>query len=140
MRLRLGSALARYHLVYIVVFPSSHGAGVLFDFCEREDDYYLLESDAGDLFGVFESFPAFCINVEGEGLEEITWYAIFLYSFSGHEANQQHTGGIRFELRNTADIIPQFKQPYETLGTSYIHLRVSPYALDVRVLHSNEPF
>ncbi|KAF8436433.1 N-acetylglucosaminyl transferase component-domain-containing protein, partial [Terfezia claveryi] len=35
-------------------------------------------------------------------------------------------GGIRFELRNTADIIPQFKQPYETLGTSYIHLRSIP--------------
>ena len=35
------------------------------------------------------------------------------------------TGGIRFELRNTTDVIPCFQQPYETLGTSYIHLRVS---------------
>lgn len=36
-----------------------------------------------------------------------------------------HLGGIRFELWNTTDIVPRFKQPYETLGTSYIHLRVS---------------
>ena len=113
MRLRLGSALAWYYLVYITVFPAPHGAGVLFDFCEREDDYYLLESDVGDLFGVFEPFPAFCADVEGEGLEEITWYAIFLSLGSRRDMRLISSTQVGFDL--SSEILPVLSHSLSSL-------------------------